>query len=936
MRNANSVTRRLRNQCLGGLVCTLAMTGCGLAIDNQDRLVRGQAALESGDYRAAIIDARNILQNEPENVAARVLLGEASVAVGDGVTAEKELRRAVEFGVPMDQVLVGLARAMLQQQKFEEVVSEIQPDMAASDADRLEVLRLRGDAQLASGQPAAARQSYTQVLADNAGDVEAMHGVAISYISERNFDQARENLNQLLAEYGQYLPAWLTSGSLAIRARQLDRAESDFRTAVQLASEQEDRPRQLAALAGLGETLLVMGNVDEARTIGARMAELAPDDTRTLLISARLDAADGNWLEAQQDLQTVLRRFPDHREAQMLLGLVHKESGDLGQAEMYLSAVVAAVPNNANARRLLAETRLEMNKAEMARETLEPIVSMAGAESASLSMAAGASISLGQFDDAIALLRRGVEQAPSDVELKLQLAFALLRSGAYDESRALLNEIREGGDANSEFLRDGLLVLAELAEGGTDAAIERGRQLLERWPELPGAHNLVGVVAMSAEDYAAARRNFDDALKLEPDNTTALHWLAQLDLLDDDTESARSRYLLILELEPDDVRSMVGLARIAAGSEDQEEARRWLEEARSSDLGAIEPRKILASIYLRSGDYADAERLAKEALNLDDSDARLHDVLGVAQLFQRNYRAAAQSFAAAVSRQPDEPVFRLNLARAQVRMGEVESALQTLRDSIDRGSGHPPTRIMFAALKIDRGELQEARRVANALLAEFPDDPSVRVLEAELLFREGNESAAAAAYDRILEGEPSQRYAVRAFQIRSRAGLDNQVGPLVRYLDERPLDSNMRVYLAQAYEGAEQIDRAITEYERVLSQDPENFVAANNLALHYFSTGDSRAVEFARKAHELVPDNPSVLDTLGWILVNDGELDEGIEFLRQAVQKSDGAAEHSFHLAKALVQSGEDEEARRLLTRILAKPEPFDGRDEAEELLGRL
>ena len=87
-------------------------------MDSADRLERGQQAYTAEEYRAAIIDAKNVLQEEPQNVDARLLLGRASVQVGDGISAEIELRRAVELGTEFAAVAVDLGRAMLLQEKF--------------------------------------------------------------------------------------------------------------------------------------------------------------------------------------------------------------------------------------------------------------------------------------------------------------------------------------------------------------------------------------------------------------------------------------------------------------------------------------------------------------------------------------------------------------------------------------------------------------------------------------------------------------------------------------------------------------------------------------------------------------------------------------------------------------------------------------------------
>ena len=59
----------------------LVLAGCGLAMDDEDRLDRAAAAADNGDYRAAIIDARSVLRKQPENLRGRLLLARASLAI---------------------------------------------------------------------------------------------------------------------------------------------------------------------------------------------------------------------------------------------------------------------------------------------------------------------------------------------------------------------------------------------------------------------------------------------------------------------------------------------------------------------------------------------------------------------------------------------------------------------------------------------------------------------------------------------------------------------------------------------------------------------------------------------------------------------------------------------------------------------------------------
>ena len=59
---------------------------------------------------------------------------------------------------------------------------------------------------------------------------------------------------------------------------------------------------------------------------------------------------------------------------------------------------------------------------------------------------------------------------------------------------------------------------------------------------------------------------------------------------------------------------------------------------------------------------------------------------------------------------------------------------------------------------------------------------------------------------------------------------------------------------------------AIGNYETALAMQPENFIALNNLAWLIKEIDTERAVELSARAMELAPENPSILDTHGWIL----------------------------------------------------------------------
>ena len=77
-------------------------------------------------------------------------------------------------------------------------------------------------------------------------------------------------------------------------------------------------------------------------------------------------------------------------------------------------------------------------------------------------------------------------------------------------------------------------------------------------------------------------------------------------------------------------------------------------------------------------------------------------------------------------------------------------------------------------------------------------------------------------------------------------------------------------------------------------------------------------------------------ETLGWILVKQGNTTRGLELLQKAVAAAPNAHEIRFHLAQAWLKAGDKAKARNELERLLASDAKFPQRAEAMKLLNEL
>ena len=130
---------------------------------------------------------------------------------------------------------------------------------------------------------------------------------------------------------------------------------------------------------------------------------------------------------------------------------------------------------------------------------------------------------------------------------------------------------------------------------------------------------------------------------------------------------------------------------------------------------------------------------------------------------------------------------------------------------------------------------------------------------------------------------------------------------------------------------------AIDEYSRLTADHPDDATALNNLAWLYQRQGElGRSRELAQRAFAVSPRDASINDTLGWILLDQGEGDAAVAHLNAANLRAPSDLEIQYHLAVALARVGRQADARALLESLLGSGGSFADKPDAEKLLQEL
>jgi putative PEP-CTERM system TPR-repeat lipoprotein len=297
---------------------------------------------------------------------------------------------------------------------------------------------------------------------------------------------------------------------------------------------------------------------------------------------------------------------------------------------------------------------------------------------------------------------------------------------------------------------------------------------------------------------------------------------------------------------------------------------------------------------------------------------------------QNDRDAALATYLQWVKAAPDNPTAHFRLAQVQRLRGESPAALQ----SLDRALAIRPDATEVLAVKAvtlaEVGRAEEGLRLARSLQERAPKSPLGFMAEGDILAYGKKQAAAAEVYAKAARLGNSGPLAATAYRAWVTAGQPQQADAFLRqWLAERPTDTVARHTLADGLLKRGNLREAQGHYEQLYKANPKDLIAANNLAWVYGELKDPRALQLAEAAHALAPEHPSTLDTLGWILVNQGQIQRARGLLERAHKLAPDSPEIQWHLAVALSKSGDRQRALAQLELLLNSGRDFADRQAA-------
>ena len=338
-----------------------------------DALTRAGAAFRDGDVALALTALDQVRQAAPDWSDAHRLRGVVLAAAGQIPDALVALREAVRLAPNDERAYLGLADALLQEDRFDEAAQVLGTAITASPQSP----RLRH----AQGRVRQRQGLYPEALADFESSLSLQPALPLL------------GMNSV---YG-------TVATLRLVRQEFAEATAAFSRRVGLI------PNSAAAHRDLGDVYFRQGLDDLAWTEFAMAEALAPRDVDTQAALAQLHLRAGRHQEAIRSARRTIRLAPSHAQAHYVLG----------------TALVRTAETEEGTRTLDAFSKLQADEAQVRKTELEL---------SALRREAQVSAGRGDYAAAITLLGRILERNASSAAVNVELGDALLKAGRAQEA----------------------------------------------------------------------------------------------------------------------------------------------------------------------------------------------------------------------------------------------------------------------------------------------------------------------------------------------------------------------------------------------------------------------------------------------------------------------------------------------------------------------
>ena len=715
----------------------------------------------------------------------------------------------------------------------------------------------------------------------------------------------------------------------------------------------KDPEKAKAKYLASGQSYMKKGRYGDAAVEFRNALRLDPRFVDAYYQLAQADLAQHEWRAAYGSLEKAIELDPSRLDARLDRGRLYLAARDFTDAEVEASTILKREPNNVAAHQLRGAALIGQQKPDEALVEFSKLTELRPNDASAYVNLALVEISLRHFAEAERYLKEAVVVDPKSLQAWTDLAnFYRLQARQPEAEQVLQEAIAKNPDGASLYLDWASAVASQGRKEDAEAVLARLRKQI---PNSADVAQAIGDFYFQMKETDRALVEYRRGLLLTPKNLELKKRMQDLYLTTRQTQLAADLDQEVLKDSPKDTIVLVNHGRLLMAQGNPQSAVVFLQKVVADAADSAQAHYYLAMAHWQNGDTGQARTALMEALKVSPDMQLALESLVRLSLDQGN-AVEARTYAGELRQQfPFDPEYRLLVAEVLTRQGQLGPAEQEIliakqlapNDSNVRLSlaqvysaekkwseaqkvfetsvqldPHNTTALaQFAEFLVARGQDARALALVRQYIATNPNDANGHQILGALYFGAKNYSDAQTELERSIQLDPNNMQAYlrlgKLFEATGRT--DTAIAQYQKALDLHPKQALLATLVGNLYLKKGELGAARRYYDQALGADPNFPVANANMAWVDAQEGKNLdvALGMAQKAKSLMPEVPSITDTLGWVMYKRGNYDGAIPLLRECVQKSPDSANFRFHLGMTLLAAGQKARGREQLEAAL-------------------
>lgn len=718
------------------------------------------------------------------------------------------------------------------------------------------------------------------------------------YLQEQRYQEAVIQFRNALQLEEDFLPARLALAKAYQELSRHQNALNEFRKVLELDSSHREAKLEVGKYA-LQSGRQNRENYSRAREIAKELLESDSTDLEARILLGNAYAGLNDLEQSVDEVKMVLEQDPSNLDAQLNLGGFQLGLHNTQKAEEAFLEALSSHPESIVAHRAAGRFYTLTQDFKTAEHHFRQAFQLDQEESTNMYSLVRFYLITEKPERAEEVFKEAMGANPDWREPRWGLANFYVAQGNVAQGLEMLRLLSEE-DPDDRITK---IQLAELYlnQNNQDKAEDLVRSLLEVNKNDAVAHYLKGRLLSGANDWDAALEAFDRALQHKDGMIPAFLQKASLHLARHELAQAQEALSEILKQNKTHLGANALMAKIMVLVRKPEDALR-----RANAVLAVQANNVdalfaqaEANLLLERPDQSKAAFQKLHELE-PGNPAYLHR-LGWVALFEGKDSEALGYFKRALTEYPDLVDVMGDIIYLHARERHFEKALEEVDRFMKNSSKLDFVHVLRGRIWMEQKNYSQAEKDFRKAVELNRANYQAYLRLGDLQLKKSNLKHAIKEVDQLLEQ-------------------DERFGP---------------AHLLKAYylTAADDIPGAIDHYKRALELDPENAIAANNLAWLYGENDQNlaEALGLAGRARRQNGDEPLFAGTLGWIYYKMGNHTLAVDQLLFSVNHArEPNAQNYYHLGMAYLQLGRDLLAKQSLRRAIEIDNNFPGAEEAQ------